>query len=101
MFKVHCFKLLYVVVILPYCVIGWLLRPMDWESSGVVVEGLRSLWSPNCDCSVGWLELSWHMAAWEKGWGLGRVEADARSRRRKERPRSRTVNRLKALRHFW
>lgn len=60
---------------------------MGWGSTGVVVEGLRALWSPHYGWSVVWLELSWHMTALEKGRGMGRDEGDARSRRRrKERP---------------
>lgn len=88
--------------LLPYCVIGWPLRPMGLGSTGVVVEGLRPLGSQNCDWSVGWPELSWHLMAWEKGRGLGKDEAGARSRRRrKETPPSHTVNRWKAPTHFW
>lgn len=69
-----------------YCVIEYLLRPMGWGSSGVAVEGLQSLWSQSSDWSVEWLELSWHLTALERGRGLGKGEADAQLRRRKEMP---------------
>lgn len=88
--------------LLPYYVLGRLLRPMDWGSLEVVAEGFQPLWCSCCDQSVVWLELSWHLMAWEKGRGLEKDEEDARWRtRRKERPQSHTVNRLKALRHSW
>ena len=88
-------------LLLPYCLIGLLLRPMGWGLSGVAVEVPRALCSLSCDRSVEWLELSWHLKAWAKGGGLGRDEAEAQWRRTKERLPSRTVNRWKVPRRSW
>lgn len=78
-----------------YCAIQWSLLPVDWGLLGVVEEGLWPIWSLSYDWSVGWLELSWHLMVRERGRGLGKDEADARSIR-KGRPQ-----RWKALRCFW
>lgn len=75
---------------------------MGWGMLGVAEEVLGPISSLSCDWSVGWLELSWHLMAWQKSEGLGKNEADAqlRKRKRKGRLQSRMVNRWKALRCF-
>lgn len=85
--------------LLPYCSIGWHLRPVGWGLSGAVTAGFQSLWPPGCVRSAGWLELRWHLMIWEQGRGFDRPEADARWR--KEQMQSRTVNRWKVPRRSW
>lgn len=88
-----------VVFFLP-CVMEKLLRIRGWELWWVVVVEVRDLWrSLSCDWSVAWLELSWHLMAWEKDLGSGKDEPGARWRR-KRKPWSRTANRWRAPRRF-